>query len=185
MLPGSLDIAVIANKGNGFPAVSCDLFGKPDGADHALDTCMFTKLDEVDQITERAIACAIEVHRTMGTGLLESIYEECMILECSSQGLRIDCEQIVPVDYKGTRLISRFKIDILAERRLVLELKAVEAIRPVHKAQVISYLKLTGHPAGLLINFHEPTLKAGLHRLDHPDRYALRKQRSSGVVPEP
>jgi GxxExxY protein len=137
---------------------------------------MFEKLDEIDQVTERVIACAIEVHKTMGTGLLESIYEECMILECRQQGLQLATEQIVPVDYKGTRLLSKFKIDILVERRLVLELKAIEAIRPVHKAQVISYLKLTGYPAGLLINFHEPTLKAGLHRLDHPDRYAMRKR---------
>jgi GxxExxY protein len=136
---------------------------------------MFHKLDDVDQVAERAIACAIEVHRTMGTGLLESIYEECMILECRAQGLHIECEQVVPVHYKGTRLVSRFKVDILVEKCLVLELKAIEAIRPVHKAQVISYLKLTGYPAGLLINFHEPTLKAGLHRLDHPDRYAMRK----------
>lgn len=84
------------------------------------------------------------------------------------------------VDYKGTRLLSKFKIDVLVEKRLVLELKAVESIRPVHKAQVISYLKLTGYPAGLLINFHEPTLKAGLHRLDHPDRYAMRKRINPG-----
>jgi GxxExxY protein len=125
---------------------------------------MFNKLDDVDEITNRVIACAIEVHRTMGTGL-----------ECRSQGLQLEFEQIVPVDYKGTRLVSRFKVDILVERQLVLELKAIEAIRPVHKAQVISYLKLTGYPAGLLINFHEPTLKAGLHRLDHPDRFAKRR----------
>lgn len=136
---------------------------------------MFNKLDEVDRIAERVIGCAIEVHKTMGTGLLESIYEECMILECRRQGLQLEFEQIVPVVYKGTRLISRFKIDILVEKCLVLELKAIEAVRPVHKAQVISYLKLTGYPAGLLINFHEATLKAGLHRLDHPDRYAMRR----------
>lgn len=142
---------------------------------------MFDKHDDVDQITERVIACAIEVHRTMGPGLLESIYKECMILECRRQGLRLEVEQIVPVDYKGTRLLSKFKVDILVERRLVIELKAVEAIRPVHKAQVISYLKLTGYPAGLLINFHEPTLKAGLHRLDHPDRYAKRRSQLEGA----
>jgi GxxExxY protein len=147
------------------------------GAKHARGYGMFEPLDEVDRITERVIACAIEVHRTMGPGLLESIYKECMMLECRRQELSLSVEQIVPVDYKGTRLISKFKIDILVERQLVLELKAVEAIRPIHKAQVISYLKLTGCPAGLLINFHEPTLKAGLHRLDHPDRYAMRRQR--------
>jgi GxxExxY protein len=140
---------------------------------------MFTRLDEVDDIAERVIACAIEVHRTMGTGLLESIYQECVILECRKQGLQLEFEQIVDVHYKGTKLLSRFKIDVLVERCLVLEVKAVEAIRPVHKAQVISYLKLTGYPAGLLINFHEPTLKAGLHRLDHPDRYAQRRAAAS------
>lgn len=111
---------------------------------------------------------------------LKNSMTECMILECRRQGLQLEFEQIVPVDYKGTRLLSKFKIDVLVEKRLVLELKAVESIRPVHKAQVISYLKLTGYPAGLLINFHEPTLKAGLHRLDHPDRYAMRKRINPG-----
>jgi len=136
---------------------------------------MFTRLDEVDDIAERVIACAIEVHKTMGTGLSEAIYKECLPLECRKQRLRLDYEQVVHVAYKGTPLLSTYKVDLIVEKCLVVELKAIEAIRPVHKAQVITYLKITGLPAGLLINFSEATLKAGLHRLDHPERYARRR----------
>ncbi|MEO7157068.1 MAG: GxxExxY protein, partial [Vicinamibacterales bacterium] len=75
----------------------------------------------------------------------------------------------------GRPLTTRFRIDMLVERAIVIELKAVEALRPVHKAQVITYLKLTGFPAGLLINFNEVTLRGGLHRLDHPNRYATKR----------
>jgi len=131
---------------------------------------------EIDSLTERVIGAAIEVHRTMGPGLLESIYRECLTIELATRGLRVESERTVPVSYKGAPLIARFRIDLLVERCLVLELKAVDAIRPVHKAQVITYLKLSGVPAGLLINFNEATLMAGLHRLDHPDRYALRSR---------
>ena len=127
---------------------------------------------DIDRTTEQVIGCAIEVHRAMGPGLLESIYRECMLMELALRGLGVDVERAIPVSYKGESLVARFRLDLLVERSIVVELKAVEVIRPVHKAQVLSYLKLTGHPAGLLINFNEATLRAGLHRLDHPDRYA-------------
>lgn len=137
---------------------------------------------EIERTTEQVIGCAIEVHRAMGPGLLESIYRECMLMELAIRGLAVDIERAVTVSYKGEPLVSRFRLDLLVQRAVVVELKAVEAIRPVHRAQVISYLKLTGHPAGLLINFNEATLRAGLHRLDHPDRYVRQKAR---VEPEP
>ena len=133
---------------------------------------MFHIRDEVDQLAERVIGCAIEVHRTMGPGLLESIYRECLVIELAANNLRVEHERAVPVDYKGRPLLARFRIDLLVERSLIVELKAIDAVRPVHKAQVITYLKLTGHPVGLLLNFNEVTLKNGLHRLEHPNRYA-------------
>ena len=135
---------------------------------------MFQIHDEVDRLAERVIGCAIEVHRTMGPGLLESIYRECLVMELATNNLRVELERPVAVDYKGRPLLARFRIDLLVERSLIVELKAVDAVRPVHKAQVITYLKLTGHPVGLLLNFNEVTLKSGLHRLEHPSRYSSR-----------
>ena len=137
--------------------------------------------DDVDRLAQRVIGCAIEVHRTMGPGLLESIYRECLLIELVTQGLAADCERLIAVDYKGRTLQARFRIDILVGRSIIVELKAVDALRPVHSAQVISYLKLTGYPAGLLINFCETTLLAGLKRLDHPERYAKRKKGEDGI----
>ena len=129
------------------------------------------KNDAIDRISERVIGCAIEVHRTMGPGLLESIYRECLLMELQEQDIYVDSERLIAVSYKERPLLSRFRIDLLVERCLIVELKAVEAVKPIHKAQVITYLKLTGHPAGLLVNFNDVTLKAGLHRLDHPHRF--------------
>jgi GxxExxY protein len=132
----------------------------------------------VDALTEKIIGCAIEVHRTLGPGLLESVYRECLILELENNGLRVDSEKRVPLEYKGKRITSRLKLDLLVESSVVVELKAVERSHPAHRAQVITYLKLTGCPAGLVLNFHGTTLKAGLKRLDHPDFYK-RKTTSS------
>lgn len=111
----------------------------------------------------------------MGPGLLESIYQECLLVELQREGLSVECERGVPVDYKNRRLAARFVIDLLVERAVVVEVKAIEFVKPVHKAQVISYLKLTGIPAGLLINFNNVTLAAGISRFDHPDRYVRRR----------
>ena len=88
-----------------------------------------------------------------------------------STGLKVERERLVPVVYKGQIVSDALKIDLLVENTLVVEVKALESIHPVHLAQVITYLKLTGHPAGLRMNFNAVTLKAGLRRLDHPDRY--------------
>jgi GxxExxY protein len=130
--------------------------------------------DEVDRLAERVIGCAIEVHRTMGPGLLESIYHECLEMELEAQRIPFEIKRRIAVDYKGRPLKAKFEIDLLIDRQLIVELKAVEALNPVHLAQVITYLKLTGHPAGLLINFNCTTLRAGLRRLDHPTRYAMK-----------
>lgn len=136
---------------------------------------MLTNQDQIDRLTERVIGCAIEVHRTLGPGLIESIYRECLLIELQEHGFATEREISVPVDYKGRRLRTRLRFDVAINQCLIVEAKAVEAVRPVHKAQIITYLKLTGYPAGLLINFNEVTLKAGLNRLNHPDRYARLK----------
>jgi GxxExxY protein len=131
--------------------------------------------DDIELLTERVIGCAIEVHRQMGPGLLESIYRECLLMELHAHGIAFECERRLPIAYKGSPLRTYLRIDLLVAQRLVVELKAVEALHPVHKAQVIAYLKLTGHPAGLLINFNEVTLRSGIRRLDHPELYARKR----------
>ena len=126
---------------------------------------------ELDDLTEKIIGCAIEVHRVLGPGLLESVYQECMIIEMRRRGLRFESDRHVTIDYKGQRISGGLKLDLLVDGCVVVELKAVERLHSIHLAQVITHLKLTGCPAGLLMNFNSPTLRAGLKRLDHPDLY--------------
>jgi GxxExxY protein len=132
---------------------------------------MPTAVAQIEELTEKIIGCAIEVHRVLGPGLLESVYRECMTIEMRREHLCVDSERHVPLDYKGLRIGGRLKLDLLVDNCVVVELKAVERLHPIHSAQVITYLKLTGYPAGLLMNFNSTTLRAGLKRLDHPDRY--------------
>ena len=94
-----------------------------------------------------------------------------MIIETKREHLRVESERYVHLEYRGQRIRCELKLDLLVENCVVVELKAVERLHPIHSAQVITYLKLTGHPAALLMNFNCATLKAGLKRLDHPDRY--------------
>ena len=135
---------------------------------------------EIDALTERIIGCAIEVHRALGPGLLESVYRDCLTIELTASQLAFEAERQVPLDYKGHRIRGELKLDFLVEDCVVVELKSVERPHPVHAAQVITYLKLTGCPAGLLLNFNGTTLRAGLKRLDHPDRYV---RTSPGLLP--
>jgi GxxExxY protein len=132
---------------------------------------MTPPVTEVEHLTDRIIGCAIEVHRTLGPGLLESVYRECMIIELRSDHLRVESERHVLLEYKGQRINGALKLDLLVEDCIVVELKAVERIHPIHLAQVITYLKLTGYPAGLLMNFNTAALRAGLRRVNHPDRH--------------
>lgn len=134
-------------------------------------SAQMTHIAELDALTEKVIGCAIEVHRTLGPGLLESVYRECMIIEMLGHHLSVQSERHVPLEYKGQRIKGQLKLDLLVEGCVVVELKAVDHLHPVHLAQVITYLKLTGYPTGLLMNFNSTTLTAGLKRLDHPDRY--------------
>jgi len=114
--------------------------------------------------TDGIIGGAIEVHRTLGPGLLESVYEECLAVELGLRGLRCERQRAVPLQYKGRQLGVDLKIDLLVNDRVVVELKAVEKLLPIHEAQIITYLRLTGKPLGLLINFNVPLLKDGIRR---------------------
>ena len=117
-----------------------------------------------NEVTEEIIGGAIEVHRMLGPGLLESVYEECLAIELDLRRLTFQRQVPVPIEYKGQRIGADLKIDLLVQQLIVVELKAVEKILPVHEAQLLSYLRLTGRPLGLLINFNVPLLKNGIHR---------------------
>src|SRR5258708_750110 len=134
----------------------------------------------IDELTERVIGCAIAVHSALGPGLLESIYPDCLLIELTLRGVPVSLEHRVPVAYRGQRVRDDLKVDLLVDGRLVVEIKAVDRLHPVHQAQVITYLKLTGCAAGLLFNFNATSLRAGLKRLDHPIVYAERQAKKRG-----
>ncbi len=119
---------------------------------------------ELNRITEEIIGASIEVHRALGPGLLESAYEECLAHEMGLHGLGFDRQMPLPVTYKGVNLDCGYRLDFLVEKSVVLELKAVERIEPIHEAQLLTYLKLGGWKLGLLINFNVPILKDGIRR---------------------
>ena len=143
---------------------------------------MIRPYDAVEGLAGRVIRCAIEVHRLLGPGLLESPYRDCLQFELVSNGMKVERERLVPIVYKGQIVSDALKIDLLVENTLVVEVKALDSLHPVHSAQVITYLKLTGHPAGLLMNFNAVALKAGLRRLDHPERYKRLRAGTDGTV---
>jgi GxxExxY protein len=130
---------------------------------------MRTLTADVELLTKKIIACVIEVHKTLGPGLLESVYQECVEVELKSAHLDMESDLRVPIEFKGRRIRSTLRLDLLVGGCIVVELKAVETIHRVHLAQVITYLKLTGCPAGLLMNFNTTSLRSGLRRLNHPE----------------
>jgi GxxExxY protein len=134
-------------------------------------TMMNATLADAERVRERIIGCAIEVHRILGPGLLESIYRECLLTEMRRERLRVESERPVALAYKGEHINASLRLDLLVEQLVVVELKAVERLHQIHLAQVITYLKLTGYSTGLLMNFNAVTLTAGLKRLTHPDYY--------------
>lgn len=119
---------------------------------------------ELNEITKEIIGCAIEVHKDLGPGLLESAYEECLSHELINHGLSIKRQCPVPVIYKDIKLDFGYRIDILVENLVVIELKVVDAINPVHEAQILTYMKFATKPVGLLINFNVSMLKEGIRR---------------------
>lgn len=123
-----------------------------------------------EDLTEQIIACAITVHDTLGPGLLESIYQRCLVVELRTASLQVETGRSVPVQYRGSAVGPALKLDLVVAG-LVVEVKAVQSFVPVHHAQVISYLKLTGCPVGLLINFNVTLLKHGIRKVVRPDLY--------------
>jgi GxxExxY protein len=117
-----------------------------------------------NSITGAVIGAAIEVHKLLGPGLLESAYEECLAREFDLRGIHYDRQKAVPVVYKDVKLDCGYRIDLVAEGRVVVELKAVESLAPIHEAIVLTYLRLSGCKIGLLINFNVVTLKEGIRR---------------------
>jgi GxxExxY protein len=122
---------------------------------------------EVNQITEKIIGAAIEVHRALGPGLLESTYEKCLCRELDLITVRYSRQVSLPVTYKGLILDCGYRLDLLVEDCVVVEIKAVDGLLPVHEAQVLTYLKLGNWQVGLLINFNTPVLKNGIKRILH------------------
>lgn len=116
-------------------------------------------------ITREIIGAAIEVHRVLGPGLLESVYMPCMQMELGARHLRFDYQRTIPIVYKGVTLGSVYRIDLVVEDTVVVEVKCVERLLSIHEAQTLTYMSLTGCPAGLLINFNVPKLTDGIRRL--------------------
>jgi GxxExxY protein len=123
------------------------------------------KTGRFDDGSDQIIAACIEVHRHLGPGLLESAYEQCLAYELSLRGFQCERQRPVPVTYKRVRLDCGYRLDIVVEDKFIVEGKAIERLLPIHQAQVLTYLKLTGLPVALLVNFNVAVLKDGLRRL--------------------
>ena len=122
-------------------------------------------MERINNITGTIIGAAIAVHRELGPGLLESTYEACLTYELAERKLAVERQKALPVKYKGVKLDCGYRIDLLVEEKIIVELKAVERLEPIHTAQTLSYLKLSGCRVGLLINFNVKVLKNGIRRL--------------------
>ena len=119
---------------------------------------------QFEELSKVVIGCALEVHRELGPGLLESAYEQCLAHELRLRGIPFELQKVMPVDYKGVQIDCGYRLDLLVDGQLIIELKAVAAIEPIHEAQILTYLKLAKVKTGLLINFNVPLLKDGIQR---------------------
>lgn len=133
--------------------VLCDLCGK-EGV-----------MKKINDITEKIIGAAMAVHRELGSGLLESAYEACLAYEIAKSGLSVERQKELPVKYRNVKLDCGYRIDLLIEDKVIIEIKAIDKLAPIHTAQLLSYLKLSGCKVGLLINFNVKVLKDGIRRL--------------------
>lgn len=129
---------------------------------------MHPLFEQADRLSREIIGAAIEVHRVMGPGLIEGIYERCLMQELSLRNLAAVNQRLVRIEYKGLVFDEPLRFDVLVEECLLLELKSVQVVLPIHKAQLLSYMKLLDVPVGLLINFHELRLVDGIHRMILP-----------------
>ncbi len=126
---------------------------------------------ELNQLSSKVIVAAINVHEELGPGLLESVYAACMAIELKEMDLKVQSEVPLPVSYRGQKISEEgFRLDLLIEDRIVVELKSVEKVQPIHKKQLLTYLRLAKKPLGLLINFNEPLLKNGITRIINQKR---------------
>lgn len=131
-------------------------------------TCIMESLGiPYDTLSHKVIGCAIEVHRNLGPGLLESAYQHCLAHELSLNKIAFKKEAALPLSYKGTWIDCGYRLDFIVEDRLILELKSVRSLEPIHEAQLITYLKLSGIHAGLLLNFNVKLIRDGIKRLVH------------------
>ena len=126
----------------------------------------FTNMD-INDLTAKVIGAAIEVHKALGPGLLESAYEECLCHEFKLRGFPFERQKELPIIYKGEKLDCGYRLDVVVAGRLILELKACERLEPIHEAQLLTYLKLTGIKVGLLIDFNVPILRDGIKRISN------------------
>lgn len=121
---------------------------------------------ELNQLSSLIIKAAIAVHKALGPGLLESVYQSCMVIELRSMGIKVQSEVLLPIFYRGQRVHEEgFRLDLLVEDTIIVELKSVEKVQDVHKKQLLTYLRLAKKPLGLLINFNEAMLKDGITRI--------------------
>jgi GxxExxY protein len=122
-------------------------------------------IQEVNSLTHAIISAAIEVHRALGPGLLESAYEACLRCELEELGLRVECQRPLPIVYKSVRLQCGYRLDLVVEDQVIVELKSIEELAAIHEQQLLSYLRLANLKLGLLINFNVPVLKQGVRRV--------------------
>ncbi len=122
-------------------------------------------MNQEDSLSREIIGAAIEVHRNLGPGLLESAYEHCLCRELAERGIPYRQQQALPVKYKGAVLDCGYRLDIVVDNKVIIELKSVNALEPIHEAQMLTYLKLLGCKLGLMINFNVPVLKRGIKRI--------------------
>jgi len=120
--------------------------------------------EETERVATQIVDAAFSVHSTLGPGLLESVYEECLAFEISERRLRFERQLVIPIRYKEHEIDSGLRLDYLVDDSVVVEIKAVECLVPVHTAQLLTYLKLSGHRLGFLINFNASLIKHGIHR---------------------
>ena len=120
---------------------------------------------DINQLTSKIIGAAIEVHKTIGPGLLEGIYEDCLCIELERRRIPFERQKGIDIEYKGVKLNNQYRLDLVVNNKVVVELKTVDELAPIHNAQVLTYLKLTGLKVGLLVNFNTAKLKDGIKRL--------------------
>lgn len=121
--------------------------------------------DAIEPVATQVVDAGLQVHAALGPGLLESVYEHCLAHEIGSRGLSVERQVQVPVSYKGTFLDAGFRLDLLVASRVVIEVKALDALLPIHQAQLMTYLRLSGHRVGFLMNFNVKLFKTGVRRL--------------------